>query len=48
MGWERIVMLVITALLLFVWLPAIFISTRKVLRKGSRHSRPDRKSSTES
>lgn len=32
MDWQNIVMIVVTALLLFVWLPALIISVRKVLR----------------
>ena len=33
MDWQDIVMLVITALLLFVWVPVLIISVRRALRK---------------
>lgn len=33
MDWQNILIIIIAALLLFVWLPALVISVRKVLRR---------------
>jgi len=33
MDWQNIIMIVLTVLLLGVWLPALVISVRKVMRK---------------
>lgn len=37
MDWQEIVMIVVTALLLLVWLPALIISVRKVLLKEKKN-----------
>ena len=37
MDWQEIVMIVVTALLLLVWLPALIISFRKVLLKEKKN-----------
>lgn len=34
MDWQTILMIVIAALLLFVWLPILVISVRRTLRKN--------------
>ena len=36
MDWQNIVMIVLTVLLLGVWLPALVISVRKVMRKDKK------------
>ena len=33
MDWQNILIIIIAALLLFVWLPALVISVRKVLQR---------------
>ena len=33
MDWQNLIMIILTALLLFVWLPALVISVRKTIRK---------------
>ena len=40
MDWQTILMIVIAALLLFVWLPILIVSVRRTLRK-SRQTEPD-------
>ena len=45
MSKDTIVILVVTGLLLFVWLPALFFSVRRVMRQDKiRQARPDRAS----
>lgn len=34
MDWQTILMIVIAALLLFVWLPILIVSVRRTLRKS--------------
>ena len=42
MDWQTILMIVVAALLLFVWLPILIISVRRTLRKSRNpHSGPD-------
>ena len=33
MDWQNILMIIITVLLLFVWLPVLILSVRRALRK---------------
>lgn len=35
MDWKTILLIVLAALLFFVWLPSIFMSVRKVWRSGN-------------
>ena len=34
MDWQNLIMIILTALLLFVWLPGLVISARRAIRKG--------------
>ena len=36
MNWQNIIIIVLTVLLLFVWVPVLVISVRKVLREETR------------
>lgn len=36
MDWQNILMIIIAALLLFVWLPTLVFSVRRVLRRENR------------
>ena len=40
MDWQNVLTIVITALLVFVWLPCVFFSVRKAWRK-SKNPGPD-------
>ena len=33
MDWQNLIIIILTALLLFVWLPALIISVRRAIRK---------------
>ena len=41
MDWQNILMIIITVLLLFVWLPVLILSVRRALRKEKPHSEPN-------
>jgi hypothetical protein len=41
MDWQTILMIVIAALLLFVWLPILVISVRRTLRKSRQAPHPE-------
>lgn len=38
MDWETIILIIIVALLLFVWLPALVISIRRALRNSRKQN----------
>ena len=38
MDWQNILMIIITVLLLFVWLPVLILSVRRALRKEKEQS----------
>ena len=33
MDWQNLILIILTSLLLFVWLPALIISVRRAIRK---------------
>ncbi len=39
MDWETIILIIIVALLLFVWLPALVISIRRALRNTRKQNK---------
>jgi len=42
MDWKTILLIVLTALLVFVWLPSIFLSVRRFWRECKKHQNKTR------